>query len=117
MRVPAGASCWVAGCSEIEAALCLVPVENGHWLTGLLVAPAMRNRGLASRLIGYARARRDGPVWLFCDPVLACFYLNLGFSEPVSLPDSLADRLQRYNRNKRLIPLCHDNVRATCPIS
>lgn len=117
MRVPAGASCWVAGCNEIEAALCLVPVEDGHWLTGLLVTPAMRNRGLASQLITHARACRNGPIWLFCDPALAGFYMKLGFSEPAILPHSLRDRLQRYNRHKRLISLCHDNARATCPIS
>jgi GNAT superfamily N-acetyltransferase len=115
MRIPAGARCWVAGRGEISAALCLVPVRDGSWLTGLLVAPSMRHIGLASRLVAHARRCNEGPIWLFCEPGLAGFYLQLGFSEPADLPATLADRLQRYNRNKTLISLCHENLDARCP--
>ncbi|MFL7920479.1 hypothetical protein, partial [Escherichia coli] len=39
-RVRPEASCWVARCGEIIAGLCLTPVADGHFLTGLLVSPA-----------------------------------------------------------------------------
>jgi GNAT superfamily N-acetyltransferase len=112
MRVPAGARCWIAGNTEIVAGLCLTGIGDGHWLTGLLVAPGQRNQGLARRLVAQALSDNEGPVWLFCDPKLKAFYQQLGFSEPVSaLPEALAARMQRYNRNKALIALWHDNKR------
>ena len=111
MRVPANARGWVAEYSGIVAGLCLTPVEHGHWLTGLLVAPKQRNQGLAQRLVKRALAGCDGPVWLFCEPKLSGFYMQLGFHESARLPESLACRLQRYNRNKTLLALCHDNER------
>jgi len=36
------AQVWVAQEQEIGAALCLQHVENGYWLTNLLVAPEHR---------------------------------------------------------------------------
>ena len=111
MRMPANARGWVAEHSGIVAGLCLTPVEHGHWLTGLLVAPKQRNQGLAQRLVKRALASCDGPVWLFCEPKLSGFYMQLGFHESARLPESLACRLQRYNRNKTLLALCHDNER------
>jgi GNAT superfamily N-acetyltransferase len=112
MRVPEGARCWVAGNTAIVAGLCLTAVGGGHWLTGLLVTPDLRNQGLARRLIARAMSDSDGPVWLFCDPKLKAFYQQLGFIEPASvLPEALAARLQRYNRNKALMALRHDNKR------
>lgn len=111
MRMPANARGWVAEHSGIVAGLFLTPVEHGHWLTGLLVAPKQRNQGLAQRLVKRALAGCDGPVWLFCEPKLSGFYMQLGFHESARLPESLACRLQRYNRNKTLLALCHDNER------
>ena len=111
MRMPANARGWVAEHSGIVAGLCLTPVEHGHWLTGLLVAPKQRNQGLAQRLVKRALASCDGPVWLFCEPKLSGLYMQLGFHESARLPESLACRLQRYNRNKTLLALCHDNER------
>lgn len=109
MRVPGGAHCWVAGATEIMAALCLTSVENGHWLTGLLVAPEQRKKGLGARLVTKAMSESTGPVWLFCVPELIPFYQRLGFSESTLLPESLASRLLRYNRNRTLTALQHDN--------
>ena len=108
MRVPPGARCWVAGYPEIVAALCLSRVENGYWLTGLLVAPQQRKKGIGGNLVARAVSESDGPVWLFCAPDLIPFYLQLGFSESTGLPDALAARLQRYNRHKTLAALRHD---------
>ncbi|NKQ09769.1 GNAT family N-acetyltransferase [Pseudomonas sp. SST3] len=116
MRVPAGACCWVAENTEIAAGLCVARIAEGRWLTGLLVAPNQRNQGLATRLVGRALAAGEGAVWLFCEPKLILFYQRLGFSEPATLPESLAARLQRYNRNKTLVALWHENKRAVCPL-
>jgi GNAT superfamily N-acetyltransferase len=116
MRVPAGACCWVAENTDIVAGLCMTRIADGRWLTGLLVAPNQRNQGLAKRLVARALAASEGAVWLFCEPKLIRFYQQLGFSEPAMLPGSLASRLQRYNRNKTLVALWHENERAVCPL-
>lgn len=105
MRAPDGAQSWVARRGEILAALNLTPVAGGHWLTGLLVAPAERRRGLARRLLGQALAQTGGPVWLFCHPELVDFYARLGFAPAAQLPPPLAERLLRYRRSKSLVAL------------
>lgn len=102
---------WVAEHVEIGAALCLRPVESGVWLTSLLVASPLRGQGIASRLIEHALADHSEPVWLFCHPQLAAFYLRLDFTPCDALPHSLAQRLQRYQRSKQLIAM----VRAPTP--
>lgn len=105
MRVPADARCWVIGFADIIGGLCLSRVAEGHWLTGLMVAPSQRNKGLAKRLVTQALTSCNGPVWLLCEPKLRDFYQPLGFDEPTVLPDTLKSRLQRYSRNKTLIAL------------
>ncbi|RMS76661.1 Acetyltransferase [Pseudomonas savastanoi] len=39
MRAASKGQAWVAKQAEIIGALCLTPVAEGHWLTGLFVAP------------------------------------------------------------------------------
>lgn len=112
MRAPKGAQAWVARRQEILAALNLTPVDDGHWLTGLLVAQAQRHQGLASCLIGHALARTPGPVWLFCHPELAGFYQRLDFIQAPSLPPPLAERLARYQRHKALVALARATAMA-----
>ena len=105
MRGDKAARAWVARADDIVAALNLTPVVGGHWLTGLLVAQALRGAGVARALVEHAVAAVEGPVWLFCDPELAGFYQRLGFVEHYDLPQSLAERLVRYQRNKALIAM------------
>jgi GNAT superfamily N-acetyltransferase len=105
MRVDCRAQIWVAQRTEIVAALCLRPLAQGHWLSGLFVAPSQRRQGLARQLLGQALAQAGEPVWLFCDPELHSFYENLGFLPCTSLPTALAERLSRYRRKKKLIAL------------
>lgn len=105
MRGDKAARAWVARQGEIIAALNLTPVAQGQWLTGLLVAQACRGQGVGSRLIEQAVASVGSPVWLFCDPELAGFYQRLGFVEDYDLPQSLAERLVRYQRTKALIAM------------
>lgn len=105
MRVMPGALCWVAKDSQIVAGLCLTPLEQGHWLTGLLVAPDYRGRGLAQRLIRQALYSAQAPVWLFSHPRLAGFYAQIGFEQTTELPQPLEDRLRRYVQHKPLIAL------------
>ncbi|MFG3499749.1 GNAT family N-acetyltransferase [Pseudomonas sp. NPDC047963] len=109
MRAPAGACYWVAEHSDILAGLCLSDIVHGQWLTGLLVTPNHRSQGLGRRLVAQALAGCEGHVWLFCEPRTVPFYEPLGFAEAIVLPEALASRLQRYNRHKNLVALCHEN--------
>ena len=106
MRVDRQAQVWVVQHTEIIAALCLRPLAQGCWLSGLFVAPSRRRQGLARQLIEQALAPASESVWLFCDPELHSFYENLGFLPCTSLPTALAERLSRYQRKKNLIALC-----------
>ncbi|MBT2374073.1 GNAT family N-acetyltransferase [Pseudomonas fluorescens] len=105
MKALKGGQLWVARHSEIVAGLCLSSVVGGQWLTGLFVDPALRGQGLAARLIREAVAPVQGTVWLFCHPDLEGFYQRLGFTQDTLLPQSLAERLVRYKRNKPMIAM------------
>lgn len=105
MRVDRRAQIWVAQHPEIVAALCLRPLAQGYWLSGLFVEPSQRRQGLARQLIEQSLAQASESVWLFCDPELHSFYANLGFLPCTSLPTALAERLSRYQRKKNLIAL------------
>lgn len=105
MRIPDGAQPWVARGADILAALNLTPLDGGQWLTGLLVAREHRRQGLARHLIDHALAATPAPTWLFCHSDLADFYQRLDFTPSEHLPPSLAERLQRYRRHKRLVAM------------
>ncbi|KAA0943872.1 GNAT family N-acetyltransferase [Pseudomonas sp. ANT_H14] len=105
MKAVKGGQLWVARHSEIVAGLCLSPVVGGQWLTGLFVEPLCRRQGLAARLIREAVAPVEGTVWLFCHPELEGFYQGIGFTQETVLPQSLAERLARYKRNKPMIAM------------
>lgn len=96
---------WVARAADPVAALCLTPLAGGHWLTGLLVDPAFRQRGVGSELMRRVRDTLPGPVWLFCHPDLDAFYQPLGYRHADALPAPLAERLARYRRHKPLLAL------------
>ena len=93
---------------QIVCSLCLQPVSNGHWLTSLLVAPQSRTRGYATSLLAQIRNQYTGPIWLFCAPELSAFYLRAGFAEATVLPESLVDRLTRYQRHMQLVALASE---------
>lgn len=105
-RAAKGGQAWVARQHELLAALSLGEVDEGYWLTGLLVAPERRGEGLARRLIEAALRSVEGPVWLFCHPRLLEFYRPMGFEAAQRLPRTLGERLMRYSRSKPLIALC-----------
>lgn len=90
---------------EIIAALSLRPVSGGHWLTGLLVDPGLREQGIAGQLMAAALKDVDEPVWLFCHPELRGFYERRGFSFDPPLPQAMAERLSRYARSKPMIAM------------
>lgn len=106
MRAATKGQIWVAKDTDMRGALCLTAVDNGHWLTGLFVAPALRGQGIAQRLIEAAMAPLEGPVWLFCHPDLQAFYLRSGFGKAQRLPAALGERFMRYSRSKPLVALC-----------
>ena len=105
MRAASDAQLWVARAPGIIAGLSLSPVGDGYWLTGLFVDPQQRNKGMAGRLIEAALEQANGPTWLFSHPDLVPFYQRLGFHMAGQLPESLASRLLRYQRSKRLVAL------------
>lgn len=107
-RIRPEATCWVARRGAILGGLCLTPVADGHFLTGLLVTPSQRSRGIGAQLVREALMSNSEPVWLFCKPELLDFYTQLGFVMTDQLPDTLADRLARYRRTKALIALLND---------
>lgn len=106
MRIARHGQPWVARNPAIAAALCLSPVEQGYWLTGLFVAPSQRRGGVATTLLQQSLASTPGPVWLFCPAQLNAFYGRLEFTPCEVLPESLAGRLARYSRSKALVALC-----------
>ncbi|MCI3944464.1 GNAT family N-acetyltransferase [Pseudomonas syringae] len=108
MRAASKGPIWVAKQDEIIGALCLSPVAEGHWLTGLFVAPAHRRKSVAQRLIDAALLPLSGPVWLFCHPDLLGFYQLAGFDTAQRLPQALGERLMRYSRSKPLIALSRE---------
>lgn len=99
---------WVAKQQTTIAALCLTPVNEGHWLTGLFVAPQWRGQGIARRLIDAASHGLDGPLWLFCHPDLRGFYEPQGFTTAQRLPPVLGERFMRYSRDKALVALSRE---------
>ncbi|PKH84313.1 N-acetyltransferase [Pseudomonas sp. Choline-02u-1] len=105
MKTVREAQLWVARRGEIVAALCLRPVSGGHWLTGLLVDPGLREQGIAGQLMAAALKDVDEPVWLFCHPELRGFYERRGFSFDPALPQAMAERLSRYARSKPMIAM------------
>ncbi len=54
MRTSDAGEVWVARAGEIIGGLSLTPVPDGQWLTGLLVAPDWRGKGVARLLIDHA---------------------------------------------------------------
>ncbi len=105
MRTGQAQHLWVARRDEIIAGLCLSPIDDGHWLTGLWVAFHERERGIASRLLRQVIAQTEGPIWLFCHPDLQRFYQRQGFYPAPCLPAFLAERLKRYQQSKALLAM------------
>ncbi|BBH44931.1 GNAT family N-acetyltransferase [Pseudomonas sp. KU43P] len=105
MRADNEGQLWVARATGIVAGLCLRPLEGGHWLTGLFVAPLQRGQGVAGQLVNAALAETLGNTWLFCHPDLVALYQRLGFEHAATLPQALASRLLRYQSSKQLVAL------------
>ncbi|SDU09291.1 GNAT family N-acetyltransferase [Halopseudomonas salegens] len=105
MRARGQHQVWVLRDPEICCALCLEPIAEGFWLTSLCTAVERRQQGLARQLLGASLSNCKGPVWLFCAPELGSFYQRHGFVPIRNLPHPLQQRLQRYQRHKRLLAL------------
>lgn len=106
MRITQQAEVWVVRAPSIIAGVCLSPVTDGYWLTSLLTADKYRQQGVAHLLIKQVQVAYQGaPIWLFCHPELISFYSKLGFEQTQCLPESLHDRLTRYQQHKALIAM------------
>lgn len=104
IRASAG-QLWVTRRDTLVAGLSVKQVAKGYWLSGLFVDPACRGQGLARQLVAQARAPLDGPLWLFCHPDLQGLYEAMGFACTEALPQAMAERLVRYQRNKAMIAM------------
>jgi GNAT superfamily N-acetyltransferase len=113
MKAVRDAQLWVGKRDEIIAGLCLRPMAEGFWLTGLFVDPALRGQGIAGALMAQALVQIKAPVWLFCHPDLREFYERNGFTADPLLPYALAERLARYKRNKPMIAMGFQTVGAS----
>lgn len=108
MRITQQAEVWVVRAPQIIASACLSPVANGHWLTSLFTAPALRQQGVASILIKHLQLTYpDTQIWLFCQPSLLQLYHSLGFKQTQHLPEELNNRLIRYQQHKSLIAMSY----------
>lgn len=106
MRMTQQADAWVVRAPSIIAGVCLSPIVDGYWLTSLFTAPEHRQQGVASFLIRQLQVAYQGSqIWLFCHPDLRDFYSSLGFKQTQDLPESLSDRLARYQQHKSLIAM------------
>lgn len=87
---------------QTVAALRLRPLPSGeHLVTGVLVDPALRCRGIARSLLQQASidfSRRY--TYLFCEPQLAPLYNAVGFEQvqKIDMPDPLVGRWLAYQR-------------------
>lgn len=88
---------------SIIAATKLRSIEGEYWLlSGVVVAPAFRQQGIASLLLSHVLQRvEERPCYCFCHPQLAALYITLGFEIRDELPDSVLSRLNTYRRSKR----------------
>ncbi|MGV8921093.1 MAG: GNAT family N-acetyltransferase [Pseudomonas sp.] len=111
MRAGGDAQVWVAKRAEIVGGLCLTAVADGHWLTGLFVAPSVRGQTIARRLLDEVRAQTAGPVWLFCHPDLTDFYQRAGYELTEVLPEALSAKFERYCQTKSLVALSNRDAR------
>jgi predicted GNAT family N-acyltransferase len=94
---------WTARDGDADlAALRLRPLPSGEQLlTGVLVAPDFRCRGIAGKLLQVASVDFSRTAtYLFCEPQLAPLYSRVGFRqvEKSHLPDALVGRWQAYQR-------------------
>lgn len=106
MRVNKSSQMWVVRNPTIIAGLCLAPVADGYWLTGLFVAPEHRQRKVAQQLIKHVqRTCLASTIWLFCNPDLIDFYQQVNFTITQQLPEPLKNRLARYQQHKEIIAL------------
>jgi N-acetylglutamate synthase-like GNAT family acetyltransferase len=108
MRASPEAEAWIVRNPVIIAGLCMTPVAEGYWLTGLFVAPEYRKHGVAQHLLQHIqRSHSTSPIWLFCHPDLVSFYQQTGFRTAQQLPEQLENRLSRYQKHKNLVAMHH----------
>lgn len=89
----------------IQAALRISPREE-HWvLRALLVAPDHRRQGLAAKLLAFALAELESPLWCFAYPELSGLYLEAGFVEAKACqaPAAIVGPFSAYSRHRPLL--------------
>ncbi|WP_051326812.1 GNAT family N-acetyltransferase [Aliagarivorans taiwanensis] len=87
----------------IIAAAKLRAIDGKYWLlSGVVVAPAFRQQGVASLLISHVLQHvEEGACYCFCHPQLAALYIELGCEIRDELPNPVLSRFNAYRRSKR----------------
>jgi len=101
---------------QAVAALRLRALVSGeHLITGVLVDPNWRCRGVAHALLQAARIDFSrNYTYLFCEPQLAPLYTKVGFTlvQKSEMPDPLIGRWQAYQRKTpELVAMCYRQSR------
>ena len=104
---------WLANIdTQAVAALRLRGLPSGeHLVTGVLVDPDWRCRGVAHALLQAARLDFSrNYTYLFCEPQLVPLYTKVGFAlvQKGDMPDPLIGRWQAYQRKTpELVAMCY----------
>jgi len=83
-------------------------VEQYRLLTGMLVVPEHREKGLGHQLMTYCEEQvLINQDFCFAYQHLESFYGQHGFQlvEPQQLPNSLKNLFERYSQTKKLVPM------------
>ncbi|EGA66714.1 GNAT family N-acetyltransferase [Vibrio brasiliensis] len=83
-------------------------IEQYRLLTGMLVAPEHREKGLGHQLMTYCEEQvLTNQDFCFAYQHLESFYGQHGFQlvEPQQLPNSLKNLFERYSQTKKLVPM------------
>lgn len=83
-------------------------VEQYRLLTGMLVVPEHREKGLGHHLMTYCEEQvLTNQDFCFAYQHLESFYGQHGFQlvEPQQLPNSLKNLFERYSQTKKLVPM------------
>ncbi|WP_425608982.1 GNAT family N-acetyltransferase [Vibrio brasiliensis] len=94
--------------NQIASVVRLRHIERYRLLTGMLVVPEYRGKGLGHQLMAYCTEKvlsdRD---YCFAYQYLEAFYSQHGFQPvaPEQLPNSLKNLFERYSQTKKLVPM------------